>query len=144
MMMENPRPDEGNIIKDIRNLFRLKRELNYIANKDIINLFRLEKVTKAIKDRILRDITNIFEHEEEENYYKPAKVNNFWSNNYIEYESNGDINKTLSVEENLNKIRPYLKDIINNLKKSDTCKIQLTIDNNFISSIDNDEEHCEV
>ena len=144
MMMENPRPDEGNIIKDIRNLFRLKRELNYIANKDIINLFRLEKVTKAIKDRILRDITNIFEHEEEENYYKPAKVNNFWSNNYIEYESNGDINKTLSVEENLNKIRPYLKDIINNLKKSDTCKIQLTIDKNFISSIDNDEEHCEV
>ena len=28
-------------------------------------------------------------------------------------------NKTLSVEEYLNKIRPYLKDIINDLKKSD-------------------------
>ena len=39
-----------------------------------------------------------------------------------------------------NKIRPYLKDITNNLKKSDTRKIQLTIANNFISSIDNDEE----
>ena len=37
-------------------------------------------------------------------------------------------------------IRPYLKDIINNLKKSDTWKIQLTIANNFIFSIDNDEE----
>ena len=35
---------------------------------------------------------------------------------------------------------PYLKDIINNLKKSGTWKIQLTIANNFISSIDNDEE----
>ena len=58
----------------------------------------------------------------------------------IDYESNGDRNKTLSVEEYLNKIRPYLKDIINNLKKSDTWKIQLTIANNFISSIDNDEE----
>ena len=67
-------------------------------------------------------------------------MNNFWSNNYIEYGSNGDRNKTLSVEEYLNKIRPYLKDIINNLKKSDTWKIQLTIANNFISSIDNDEE----
>ena len=33
----------------------------------------------------------------------------------------------------------FLKDI-NNLKKSDTWKIQLTIANNFISSIDNDEE----
>ena len=36
------------------------------------------------------------------------------------------------------KIRPYLKDIINNLKKSDTWKIQLTIANNFMSSIDNE------
>ena len=47
-------------------------------------------------------------------------MNNFWSNNCIEYESNDDKNKTLSVEEYLNKTKPYLKDIINNLKKSDT------------------------
>ena len=50
-------------------------------------------------------------------------VGNFWSNNYIEYESNCDRNKTLSVEEYLNKIKPQLKDIINDLKKFDTCKI---------------------
>ena len=37
-------------------------------------------------------------------------------------------------------VRQYLKDIINNLKKSGTWKIQLAIANNFISSIDNDEE----
>ena len=37
-----------------------------------------------------------------------------------------DKNKILTVEEYLNKIRPYLKGIINNLKKSDTWKIQLT------------------
>ena len=77
----------------------------------------------------------------EQNYYKPIRVSNFWSNNYTEYESNGDRNKTLSVEEYLNKIRSYVKDIISNLKKSDTGKIQLTIANNVISSIDNDEEH---
>ena len=71
---------------------------------------------------------------------KPVRVYNFWSNNYIEYESNGDRNKTLSGEEYLNKIRPYLKDIINNIKKYDTWKIQLTMVNNFIFSIDNDEE----
>ena len=52
------------------------------------------------------------------------KVTNFWSNTYIEYESNADKNKILSVEEYLNKIRPYLNDIINNLKKSDTWKIK--------------------
>ena len=38
-----------------------------------------------------------------------------------------DKNKILTVGEYLNKIRPYLKGIINNLKKSDTWKIQLTI-----------------
>ena len=57
---------------------------------------------------MLRDIKNLFEHEEEENYYRPVRVSNFWSNNYIEYKSNGDRNKTLSFEENLNKISPYL------------------------------------
>ena len=40
-----------------------------------------------------------------------------------------------------NVISPYLKDIINNFKKTDGWKIQLTIANNFISSIDNDEDH---
>ena len=39
-----------------------------------------------------------------------------------------------------NMIRPYLKDIMNNLKKSDTQKTQLTIAINFVSSIENDEE----
>ena len=55
--MENPRLEEENIIKDIRNLFRLEKE------------------TKAIKDRVLRDIKNLFEFEEEEkNYYKLVRV----------------------------------------------------------------------
>ena len=46
------------------------------------------------------------------------------SNNYIEYEINVDRNKTLSVEEYLNKIRPYLKNIINDLKNSDAWKVK--------------------
>ena len=33
-MIKNPRPEEGNMIKDVRNLFRLKNKLNYIATKD--------------------------------------------------------------------------------------------------------------
>ena len=43
--MKNLRTEDENIIKDIRNLFRLEKE------------------TKAIKDRILRDIKNLLEHE---------------------------------------------------------------------------------
>ena len=139
--MESLRIEEEKIIKDIRNLFRLRKELNYTAIKDIKNLLRQKKETKAIKDRILRDIENLSEYEEEENYYKPVRASKFWSNYHIEFESNDDRNKTLSVDEYLNKIRPYLKDIINNFKKSCTWEIQLTIANNFISSIYNDEEH---
>ena len=37
-------------------------------------------------------------------------------------------------------MKSYLKDIINNLKKLDTWKIQLTIAIDFISSRDKDEE----
>ena len=44
-----------------------------------------------------------------------------------------------SIEHYHNKIRPQLKDI-NNLKKFDMWKIQLTITINFISSKDNDEK----
>ena len=42
-------------------------------------IFRLKKENKAIKNRIIRGIRNLFEHEED--YYKPQTVANFWSNN---------------------------------------------------------------
>ena len=47
-------------------------------------------------------------------------------------------NKTLSIEEYLNKIRPYCNDIINDVKNFDAWKIQLRIAINFISSEYND------
>ena len=55
-MMESPLLEGKNIIKDAKNLFRLKRLKNETIDtiiKDIINLFRLEKANKAIKGRIL-------------------------------------------------------------------------------------------
>ena len=80
---------------------KLKSETNDAGTKYMKNIFKLEVETQAIKDIILTDIKNLFEHEEEENYYKTVRVSNFWSNNYIEYESNSDRNKILSVEEYL-------------------------------------------
>ena len=52
--------EEENIITHIRNLFRLRKEQNYNAIKNIRNLHSQEKETKAIKDRILRDLKNLF------------------------------------------------------------------------------------
>ena len=39
IMVENPKSEEEKIIKDIRNLFRLKKELNCTANNDRGNRF---------------------------------------------------------------------------------------------------------
>ena len=67
MTLSDPKFDLTNsldTLKDIRNLFRLKKELNYTAIKDKRNVFRQEKEK------------NLFEHEEEqdENHYKPVIV----------------------------------------------------------------------
>ena len=110
-------------MKDIRNVKKLQKEnkeIKYRILRDIRNVLRLEKENNAIKDIILRNVRNLFWNEEKENFYKPVRVTIFSSNNYIEYENNGDRNETLSIEEYCKKIRPYLEDIINNFKKSDT------------------------
>ena len=127
------------MIKDVRNFFWLKKGINGTAVIDIRNLFRLKNKNESVKGRLIRDIRNLSEYEEED-CYKPVRANNIWGNNYIEYESNGDKNKTLSVKKYLNETRLYLKDIINNLKKYGTWKIQSIIAITFIYSKGDDEE----
>ena len=57
------------------------------------NLFGLKKEANATQDTLLRDVNNLFEHkQEEETYYKLRRVSRFWSNDYIEYENNVNIN----------------------------------------------------
>ena len=73
---------------------------------------------RIIKDRIIRDISTLFKQEQED-YYKPKKVSNFWNNNCIEYERNCDKNGNLSLDEHLNKIKRYLRNIIIDLQNSD-------------------------
>ena len=48
-MMENSRPEEEEIIKDMKNLFRLKKELNYTVIKNMRDLFRQKKKLKQLK-----------------------------------------------------------------------------------------------
>ena len=98
--IKSKKQSEENIIKSIRNLLILKKE------------------NKEIKDRIIRDIRTLFEQEDD--YYKLIRVGNFWNNNYIEYESNSDRNKDLSLKEYLGKIKTYLSDMIIDLQNSDT------------------------
>ena len=94
------------------------------------------------------DIENLF-GEVNEDYYKPGKTKGAFNDNYIEYESKGDKDKNLSLEECLDMIGPYLRDMINSYKAPlggiidddiyGEWKIQLTMQINFISSLDTGE-----
>ena len=86
--------------------FKTIKNIRYTAIKNMRNRFRLKKENEVIKDRVIRYIRNLFQHAEED-YCNPVRVGNFWSNNYIEQESNSDRNKSLSIEEYL--IKTVLK-----------------------------------
>ena len=75
-MMESSSLEEEKMIKGRGNIFKLKKEIDGTAysQKDIAKIFRLKKENKVIKDRMLRDINNIFDNKEEENYYTPVRV----------------------------------------------------------------------
>ena len=59
----------------------------------------------------------------------------------MEYESSGDKNRNLSLDEYLNKIKLYLRNKIIDIYNYDAWKTQLTIAINFIYSKDAEEEH---
>ena len=109
--------------------------------KDIRYLFKQKKEDNSIKEKTLRDIRTLFEPEED--YYEPIQICNAFDDNYIEYESNGDKDKTLSIKEYLNEFRLYLNNIINDPKTEGESKIQLTMGTNSFSSKDS-KETCTV
>ena len=72
----------------------------------------------------------------DEDYYKPIKTKSAFNCNDIEYESKGDKgdkDKSLSLEEYLDIIRPYLSDMMKDHKTRRAWKIQFTMQISFIS-----------
>ena len=98
-----------------------------------IFLDQKKKENKTIKDKIIKDIRTSLESEIKD-YYKLVRIFYTFSNNYIEYESISDKNKTLSTKEYPEEIQSHLKDIINNLKMFDRWRNKLLIAINFMSS----------
>ena len=104
------------------------------------------KRTKAIKDirkenyeadKILRGLGFLLDPRKD--HYEPKKAVSTSNNNYIQYESIGDKDNSLSIKKYLDMIRPYLKGIINDHKTQGEWKIHLTIAIKFMSSKDFDE-----
>ena len=91
----------------------------------------------------IRDIENLFDDDKDNDYYKPILVKSSFKENYKYYESRGDKDKRLSVEQYLDMIKPYLSDLINENKaienNSNEWKIQINMNVNFVSSNDTGE-----
>ena len=92
----------------------------------------MDRKDNTIKDEVLKDIRPLFESDED-HYCKPIRTSNDFSSNFIKHESNSDKNKSLSLKEYLNKIRPYLSNMINDLKTQGEWKIESRMEINFMS-----------
>ena len=62
-------------------------------------------------------------------HYEPEKINGVFHDKYIEYESSGS--KNTSIEQYLEKIRPYSGNMIDDFRASGEWKIHLTIKVSF-------------
>ena len=92
------------------------------------------------KYRGKRDLRDLFDSSISEDYYKPIIVKSAHDNNYIQYESKGDKDKTLTISQYLNMIRAYLVDMINDYKNKGEWIIQLSAEINFTSSKPDSDE----
>ena len=131
-----------NVIK--RNLYRIENKKSLSAPKKTEkyllileeNLSKLKKYYDYddVEYKGIKGVRDFFDSPTDEDHYKPIIINGTFNNNYIQYESRGNKDKILTVDEYLDIIRPYVRDMINDNKTQSEWKIQLTIEINFISS----------
>ena len=96
---------------------------------------------KTYQYNTTHNIRYLFNEITKENYYEPIETKSAFDGNYIEYESRGDNDDNLSLENYLNIIRPYLRDMIDDHKAHKEWKIQLIMRIIFVSSLDTNEIH---
>ena len=83
----------------------------------------------------------LFNESNEEDYYKPSEVKSDFNGGYVLYESRGDNDGRLSIDEYFNIIRPHLKDLIDDHKSKGEWKIQLSMRVIFVSFTNANETH---
>ena len=75
--MKSSRLEKENIIKDVRNLFRLEKINKKTIDttiKVLKNIFRLKKENKEIIDSVVIGIRNPFEHGDIRNIFRFKKI----------------------------------------------------------------------
>ena len=111
-------------MKEIRNhLYNIENKNELENSNEYLNeldkkIIKLNEYNNNNDDFIenVRDLFNIVN-------YEPILIKTGFNNNYLEYRSEGN---SLSFEEYLNLIKPYLNDLINDKKDKGEWKLQLT------------------
>ena len=116
----------------VYNFLKEKEQNGSLTNEEKKVLKNIDKYLKNFKNdleklqkyqhNIIYGLDHLFN--EEDDYYKPKEVKRAFDGSYILYESKGDNDGRLSIDEYFNIIKPYLKDLIDDRKSKAEWKIQ--------------------
>ena len=129
-----------------RAVYNFLKEKDDLTDKEKILLKNIGKYFKKLnkdlkklnkyQDNITYGLDYLFN---EEDYYKPTEVKSAFDGNYVLYESRGDKDANLALYNYFDKIKPHLKDMIDDYKSKGEWKIQITMRIIFVSFIDKNE-----
>ena len=128
-----------NFLKEKYNLTNKEKNILKKINKYIKKLNNDLKKLHKYQNNITYGLDDLFDEVNEEGYYKLTEVKSAFDGSYVLYESKGNKDAKLSIDEYFDTIRPYLKDMIDNHKSKDQWKIQLTMRIIFVSFTDANE-----
>ena len=124
-------------------VYNFLKEKDDLTDKEKIVLKNIGKYLKKLNNDLKKlnkyqdDITYGLDYLfNEEDYYKPTEVKSAFDGNYVLYESRGNKDANLALHEYFEKIKPHLKDMMDDYKSKGEWKIQITIRIIFISFID--------
>ena len=146
MIKKINKTNDEDFIENIRDLFnnKLDKKINNTNDEDFIENIRdlfnnkLDKKTNNnnTNDDFIETIRDLFSILD----YEPVLIKSWFDNSYLEYMSNG--NDSLSFNEYLELIKPYLYDLINVYKSKGEWKLQLSAEISFVSQKPDSNEIC--
>ena len=142
--------EEINIIR--KKLYKKEAVYNFLKEKDGLTdkeKIVLKNISKYLK-KLNNDLTKLNKYQDnityrldylfnEEDYYKPTEAKRAFDGNYVLYESRGDKDGKSALYKYFNKIKPDIKDMIDDYKSKGEWKRQITMRIIFISFIDKNE-----
>ena len=130
-------------------VYNFSKEKDGLTDKEKIVLKNIAKYLKKLnngfkklyknQDNVMYSLDYLFNEVNEKDYHEPKEIKSAFDGNYILYGSKGDKDAKLALWEYFDKIKPYLKDMIDDYKSKGEWKIEITMRIIFISFIDKNE-----